>query len=172
MNRVLNLLVSKVMHELCSLLDNLWFPSHLLDLLHHTDHSSNSDTELVPNAELREFLLLEYGTCLMTHHSLWQVGVTYLDHCPVQGRFRTELMLERIPLETERKAGKIIAVATERGMMSVVATVCKVMGMKALRQDRVGSAMTWGLRSQVNQNAVLNFNIIFLLYANLLYKGM
>ena len=32
----------------------------------------------------REFLVLDYATCLMSHNSLWQLGVLYFDHCPVQ----------------------------------------------------------------------------------------
>ncbi len=37
-------------------------------------------------SNLREFLLLEYASSLMSHHSLWQTGVDYLDHCPQFGR--------------------------------------------------------------------------------------
>jgi hypothetical protein len=43
----------------------------------------------------------------MSHSSLWQVGVLYLDNCPVQGRQRLELMLERIPLTNEKRAEKV-----------------------------------------------------------------
>ena len=99
------------MNELCTTLDNLWFPAHLLDLLHHGDQlqeSSNpEENELQAGESLREFLLLEYATCLMSNASLWQVGVLYLDHCPVQGRHRLELLLERIPLTSERRAEKV-----------------------------------------------------------------
>ena len=45
--------------------------------------SSDAGQGLV-GAGLREFLLLDYATCLMSHNSLWQLGVIYLDHCPVQ----------------------------------------------------------------------------------------
>lgn len=56
---------------------------------------------------LREFLLLEFATCLMSHRSLWQLGALYLDHCPTQGRQRLECLLERMPLESEKKANKV-----------------------------------------------------------------
>ncbi len=39
--------------------------------------------------------------------------------------------------------------AAERGMTTVMTSVCKVMGLKALRKDRTGTAMAWALRSQV-----------------------
>jgi nuclear pore complex protein Nup85 len=66
------------MNELCNTLDNFWFPSHLLDLLHHAgklegQNSASGNDQIVAAESLREFLLLEYATCLMTHNSLWQV---------------------------------------------------------------------------------------------------
>lgn len=91
------------MHELCTTLDNFWFPAHLLDLLHHADqldplghHAQDSGKQQqqqqgqLPSGKtvgpgMREFLLLDYATCLMSHKSLWQLGVLYLDHCPTQG---------------------------------------------------------------------------------------
>lgn len=66
-----------------------------------------------------EELLLEYGTLLMSHKSLWQVGVTYLDHCPTQGMARLHLLLPRLPLTSEARANKIIQVALERNMLDV-----------------------------------------------------
>ena len=112
--------VSQVMSELCNTLDNFWYPAHLLDLLHHSGNLESNlgqqNEYLQAGASLREFLLLEYATCLMTHHSLWQVGVLYFDHCPVQGRHRLELLLERVPLTSEKKAEKILSIANERGV--------------------------------------------------------
>ena len=73
------------MHELCTTLDNFWFPAHLLDLLHHADeidhighhqpHGGERDggggvgetAQLQPGPGLREFLLLDYASCLMSH---------------------------------------------------------------------------------------------------------
>ena len=144
--------ISQVMNELCNTLDNFWYPSHLLDLLHHAGNLESNlgqqNEQLQAGASLREFLLLEYATCLMTHGSLWQVGVLYFDYCPVQGRHRLELLLERVPLSTEKKAEKVLSIANERGMTSVSTSICKIMGMKYLHKNQIGNAMTWGLRSQ------------------------
>ena len=141
------------MNELCNTLDNFWYPAHLLDLLHHSGsleaNLGQQNEHLQAGASLREFLLLEYATCLMTHHSLWQVGVLYFDHCPVQGKQRMELLLERIPLTSEKKAEKVLSIASERGFSAISTSVCKIMGMKALRDNQLGNAMTWALRSQV-----------------------
>ena len=99
---VMEMDMSQVMNELCNTLDNFWYPAHLLDLLHHSgsleSNLGQQNEQIQAGASLREFLLLEYATCLMTHNSLWQVGALYLDHCPVQGKQRLELLLERVPL--------------------------------------------------------------------------
>ena len=85
----------------------------------------------------------------MTHNSLWQLGALYLDHCPIQGIYRLETFLERMNLDTEKKANKVICMASERGMASTVASICKIMGMKALKNEQIGTAMSWALRSHV-----------------------
>ena len=69
----------QVVKELCMTLDGLWFPAHLLDILCHAN-SLNPNKNVIPNiAGLREYLLLEYATSLMSHNSLWQAGVIYFD---------------------------------------------------------------------------------------------
>jgi len=146
--------IPQVMRELCLSLDNFWFAAHLLDLLQHSgslgvggNGDVMTDQENCIGAGLREFLLLDYATSLCSHNSLWQVGLLYLDHCPVQGKQRTELLLERVNLSTEHKASKVVQMAAERGLHSVVSQTCKVMGMKALQADNTGSAMAWALKS-------------------------
>ena len=141
--------IPQVIRELCLSLDNFWYSAHLLDLLHHTGGRPGGWREGGEGggAGLREFLLLEYATCLCSHNSLWQAGLLYLDQCPVQGRQRAELLLERVALTSERKANKVVMMAAERGLNSVVTSTCKVMGMKALQGGNIGSAMAWALQS-------------------------
>ncbi len=43
----------------------------------------------------------------MSHVSLWQVGALYLDHCQTMGKNRLECLLERMPIDTEKKANKV-----------------------------------------------------------------
>lgn len=66
--------------------------------------------------DLHEQLLLDYGTLLMSHRSLWQVGVSYLDYCSAEGRARIEALLLTLPLGSEVRALKIIQVARERDL--------------------------------------------------------
>lgn len=48
--------------------------------------------------------------------SLWQLAVDYFDHCPEFGRNYLELQIERVPLDTERKALKVLRICEQRQM--------------------------------------------------------
>ncbi|XP_055877804.1 nuclear pore complex protein Nup85-like isoform X1 [Biomphalaria glabrata] len=138
----------QVIKDSCTFLSNRswWFVSHLADILHHCGQLDPQ--ELPFGSNLREYLLLEYATSLMAHKSLYQVGIDYLDFCPVFGRSYIEAYVERIPLETERKAHKILHICLERDLLVQAQSICKVMGMKCLKQERFGSALSWFLKSK------------------------
>lgn len=48
--------------------------------------------------------------------SLWQLAVDYFDHCPEFGRVYLELQIERVPLDTEHKALKVLRICEQRQM--------------------------------------------------------
>uniref|UniRef100_A0AAY5KIJ7 Nuclear pore complex protein Nup85 n=1 Tax=Esox lucius TaxID=8010 RepID=A0AAY5KIJ7_ESOLU len=99
----------------CSIaLNNWWFVAHLTDLMDHCKLLQSHNLHFGSN--LREFLLLEYASGLFTHHSLWQLAVDYFDHCPEFGRVYLELQIERVPLDTERKALKVLRICEQRQM--------------------------------------------------------
>ncbi|KAK7111394.1 nuclear pore complex protein Nup85-like [Littorina saxatilis] len=123
-----------------------WFGAHLTDILHHC---GQIDSQKLPfGSNLREYLLLEYVAGLMSHHSLWQVGVDYLDHCPVFGKEHMKLYIENLPLDSERKANKLIHICEERDLLEQVQSICKIMGVRCSQDGRLGSALSWFLRSK------------------------
>ncbi|XP_061557568.1 nuclear pore complex protein Nup85 isoform X2 [Phycodurus eques] len=131
----------------CSIaLNNWWFVAHLTDLLDHCQLLQSHNLHFGSN--LREFLLLEYASGLFTHHSLWQLAVDYFDHCQEFGRVYLELQMERIPLDTERKALKVLRICEQRQMSEQVRSICKIMAMRALRNNRLGSALSWSIRAK------------------------
>ncbi|XP_069690988.1 nuclear pore complex protein Nup85 isoform X2 [Periplaneta americana] len=142
-------LLMKVVNLIEETSENGWFAAHLTHLLYLCGCLKITDNQQTDvTAKLVEHLLLDYGTLLMCHHSLWQVGVSYLDCCSVEGRACMEALLPTLPLESEKRALKIIQVARERDLHHIVASICKVMGMRAYQQHRLGNALTWALRSQ------------------------
>ncbi|XP_053706847.1 nuclear pore complex protein Nup85 isoform X1 [Synchiropus splendidus] len=131
----------------CSIaLNNWWFVAHLTDLLDHCKLLQSHNLHFGSN--LREFLLSEYASSLFSHHSLWQLAVDYFDNCPELGRVSLELQIERVPLDTERKALKVLSICEQRQMSEQVRSICKIMAMRALRNDRLGSALSWSIRAK------------------------
>lgn len=52
----------------------------------------------------------------MGHRSLWQVGLSYLDHCPNDGVEVIKLLLPRVPLDSEMRTQKIVREALNRNL--------------------------------------------------------
>ncbi|CAL8305615.1 unnamed protein product [Merluccius merluccius] len=131
----------------CSIaLNNWWFVAHLTDLLDHCNLLQSHNLHFGSN--LREFLLLEYASGLFTHHSLWQLAVDYFDYCPEFGRVYLEQQIEHVPLDTERKALKVLRICEQRQMSEQVRSICKIMAKRALRNNRLGSALSWSIRAK------------------------
>lgn len=128
-------------------LGNWWFVAHLTDLLHHCGQL-DSPHVISHSISLREFLILEYAASLMSHHSLWRVAVDYLLHCPVYGRAHLEEYIEHLPLETDKKAMKVLRLCEDVEMLAQAQSICKTMSMNALRNGRLGAALAWCLRSK------------------------
>ncbi|XP_076272929.1 nuclear pore complex protein Nup75 isoform X2 [Rhynchophorus ferrugineus] len=140
----------EVIKEIQLMTENGWFVTHLTDILHHSGRLSTLENEVENFAcdKLRESFILEYGTTLIGHSSLWEVGLSYLDFCPNNGVHAIELLLPRIPFNTEVKANKLIREAKNRELNHVAQSICKIQGMKCLKRGRLGNALTWALKSQ------------------------
>lgn len=133
----------QVIQEASLFLDNWWFSAHLSDLLFHAGQMEASHAEYA--SELREHLILEYAASLMTHHSLWQVGVGYLDHCPRRGREYLEAFIEHIPLKTQAQALKVVEILEHREMPAVK-DICQTLAVRMAKKGQLGIALTWAMR--------------------------
>lgn len=69
--------------------------------------------------QLCESILLSYGSLMLSHPSLWQFGIDYLDACPTEGKGRLEALLSCVPFKTNQKSLKIAQIAAERGLNDV-----------------------------------------------------
>ncbi|KAF5289717.1 hypothetical protein FQA39_LY03634 [Lamprigera yunnana] len=142
--------IIQVIKEIQQMSENGWFVSHLTDLLYHSGRLEvldNSELELV-GCRLRECFLLDYATVLMAHPSLWQVALSYLDHCPTEGLGAIEVLLQHLPLKSEARTQKIIREAHKRDLTHIVQKLCKVQARNSLRRRRMGNALTWSIKSQ------------------------
>ncbi|XP_050297593.1 nuclear pore complex protein Nup85 [Anthonomus grandis grandis] len=141
--------IFEVVKEIQEMTENGWFVTHLTDLLYHAGKLSllEKDVEGFSAENLRESFLLDYGTTLMGHKSLWQVGLSYLDNCPNDGLPAIELLLPRIPFDSEAKVHKLVREAKNRNLNHVAQSICKIQGLRSLRRGRLGNALTWALKS-------------------------
>lgn len=80
---------------------------------------SDEEQEIESSLRLDVKLVLEYGTLLMSHCSLWQVSLCYLDQCGEEGRARQEILLSQIVSNSDIKTMKIIQAALNRGLLDV-----------------------------------------------------
>ncbi|KAK0075668.1 hypothetical protein PV325_006573 [Microctonus aethiopoides] len=139
----------KVIQEIQYMNDNGWFAAHLTDLLFSCEKLNIIDKDQTNvTAQLHESLILDYGSTLFGHSSLWQCGASYLEHCPTQGLARLEILLQSIPLGTEARIQKLLNVARNNSMTNVVSSVCKIQGIKCIRQKRLGNALAWAIKAQ------------------------
>lgn len=138
--------IHQVIRQCSSEFRNWWLVSHLTDLLHHQGILEPQIHNF--GGTLREFLILEYASSLISHHSLWQVGFVYLEYCPVFGKHFLAEYIERLPVETEQKAHKLLQVCEKNGLHSQSRSICKTMAVRALYAGRLGSALHWGIGSK------------------------
>lgn len=135
--------------EIQSMGDNGWFAAHLVDLLYACGRLRILDKDqLEVSSQLHESLILEYGSTLASHRSLWQCGVSYLTHCPNQGLPRLEIILQSLPMGTEARVNKILDVARENKMEHLATSICKIQSTKSMKRGRLGNALAWALRAK------------------------
>lgn len=149
---ILNLMendLHKVIHEIQMMCDNQWFVTHLTDLLYHCEElhlivdQKNNDCLI-----LRDSLLFEFGSCLMSRSSFWQLGMDYLEHCSYEGQGAMEIFLTKIPIYTEKQALKIIGVCRQKGLYLAEKEICKIQAKKSFDDQRYGNALEWAIRSK------------------------
>ena len=104
----------KLVHKSC---DEETVQAKFLKPITSLHRSDEDDENACSRLDLK--LILEYGTLLMCHPSLWQVGLCYLDQCPGEGIARQQILLANIVPNTDMKAMKLIQAAVCRGLVDV-----------------------------------------------------
>ncbi|KAJ1975213.1 Nucleoporin nup85 [Dimargaris verticillata] len=124
----------------CSYID-LWLATHLVDCLDKLGHLHEIYENL--QTDMREYLVLAYGEMLMAHPSFWQVGAQYLASAPAKGLSLMEEYLTRLPLTSERKAGKVLGLLKRYGLIHAYRQVCRCLARQYLDRRAYGSAISY-----------------------------
>lgn len=121
--------------------DGQWCAVHLTNLLSLVGLLST------PSGRGVDFdsMLLEYGQMLMSSQSYWQVGLTYLEHCPESGLEVIRVSLQELPLTSDEVALRIISAAKDYGLNDIVRTIGRVMAHQKLQKDNLAGALSWSL---------------------------
>ncbi|XP_037807041.1 nuclear pore complex protein Nup75 [Lucilia sericata] len=139
----------QVIHSIQLMADNQWFVTHLTDLLYNCGQLQVvGDHQMNDCIKLRDSLLFDFGSCLMSRNSLWQLGMDYLEFCSEEGLAALELCITKIPIKTEKQAMKVLEICTKKNFVNAEQEICKVQAKKSLDGHRYGNALEWAIRSK------------------------
>lgn len=144
--------MAEMIHLIQNIADNKWFVVHLTDLLVHCDQLkiTGEDENASLIVALRENLVLDYGSVLMSRSSLWEIGLDYLEFSSTEGIGAREILLQRVPVNNDIQAMKVITVARRYGLPLVEQEVCRVLVKRSLSFKNYGNALEWAIRSRDN----------------------
>ncbi|KAL1920351.1 uncharacterized protein VTP21DRAFT_1497 [Calcarisporiella thermophila] len=123
-----------------------WLSAHLVDLLVKA-------RRVILNTEgydvdVREYIILNYVETLMADPSLWRVSLDYLATCQVLGReYMSELVI-RVPLESERKAQKILEACKTFELDEQYHVICRLVASQKYRNKSYGSAIAYNIKAK------------------------
>jgi hypothetical protein len=112
----------------------------LTDLLRHAGHLELPEMTEV-SYDLREYFLLGYAEMLLSHPSLWQVGLKYLSYCPIYGATLLEHYLLHIPFNNEHMLRKLLQAARDYSCPNAFKLLNQVAAQYALKKKLYGSAI-------------------------------
>lgn len=144
--------LAELIHSIHSIGDNKWFIVHLADLLVHCDQLriSGEDENETSVTALRESLIFDYGTTLMSRGTLWEIGMDYLEFSSPEGLGAREMLLLKVPVKNDLDAMNIINVARRYGLPLVEQEVCRIMVKRSMTLKNYGNALEWAIRSRDN----------------------
>ncbi|KAG5675136.1 hypothetical protein PVAND_005065 [Polypedilum vanderplanki] len=143
--------MAELIYSIQDMGDNKWFVVHLVDLLVHCDQLRISEESNGPSVvALREGLLFDFGTMLMSRGSFWEIGMDYLKFSSPEGLGAREMLLARVPVKNDLQAMKVIEVARRLGMTMVEQEICRVMVKRSISLENYGNALEWAIRSRDN----------------------
>lgn len=144
--------MAEMIHSVQNIADNKWFVVHLTDLLVHCDQLriSNEDENAASVVALRENLIFDYGTTLMSRGTLYEIGMDYLEFSSPEGIGAREMLLLKVPIKNDVQAFNLITVARRYGLVLAEQEISRVMVKRAMSLKNYGNALEWAIRSRDN----------------------
>lgn len=133
-----------VIHQMHQMFESTWLTAHLADLFYHSGHLE-SVVSGSQSIDLREKYVLEYAATLVSHCSLWQVAVSYLATCPIQGKSYLRLLVSSHTSTTPRHVHKLIEICDVHGLSEEKRALERAVGLSLLKRGNFGGAVHWFL---------------------------
>lgn len=138
--------------------DNCWCATHLTNLLQIGQYIPvNSST----NERLDKKLIIGYGKFLIESEVFWEIGVLYLRSCKQEGFQVLKTVLPEIQLDNDYVAKKVLRIAHENNLFSVVQSVCSKRSEKYIELGRYVDALAWAIKGK-NHDLAASLADIFL----------
>ncbi|KAL3993689.1 Nup85 Nucleoporin family protein [Acanthocheilonema viteae] len=134
----------RALHRISTSSTNWWFPAHLADLLQKADERITSAF----GTDIRQYLIIEYGSSLFSEPGLWQVGFDYLRETGDEGLAHLELLIGQVPVDNETVATKLCSLCDEVGFDQTRKDITRTTAYRLLRARKWGSALSWAIRSR------------------------
>lgn len=93
-----------------------------------------------------------YATVLS---SLWQIGADYLSWCPRNGQAYLEAFFDKVSIDNEHKAMKLMSACAKYQLDNVATSVARQMTVKLLAAGRISIALGWCLQAKVFQFSLI-----------------
>lgn len=138
--------------------DNCWCATHLTNLLYIGQFiPMNPQT----NETLDKKLVIGYGRFLIESGIYWEIGVLYMRSCKQEGLSVLKTVLPEIQINNDNVAKKVIRIAQENNLFSVVQSVCTKRSEQYVKLERYVDALAWAIKGK-NHDLASSLADIFL----------
>uniref|UniRef100_A0A8D8RZ25 Nuclear pore complex protein Nup85 n=1 Tax=Cacopsylla melanoneura TaxID=428564 RepID=A0A8D8RZ25_9HEMI len=159
---VLKSLLQKDLHESIKgfmiMNDGCWCATHLTNLL---QVGQFIPVNIHSNERLDKKLIIGYGRSLIESQVFWEIGVLYLRSCKQEGFDVLKTILSEIQMENDYVAKKVLQIANENHLFSVIQSVCTKRSEKYFELGRYVDALAWAIKGK-NHDLASSLADIFL----------
>ncbi|KAF9087361.1 Nucleoporin nup85 [Mortierella sp. AM989] len=146
-----------------------WLVAHLADILQQHGYLDMADLQLQDiaagfDSDIREFFITSYAQSLMSNTSLWETIAGYLLKCGHIGKSMLSEWICHVPLESSRKAHKVLKFCKDNDLTDSLQSINRVMGVEEEKRGQYGLAIQHFIASKdddrvakVSDNLMLNY---------------
>ncbi|KAG0319865.1 Nucleoporin nup85 [Dissophora globulifera] len=133
-----------------------WLVAHLADVLQQYDYLNMSQLQLqdIPSMgwdmSIRDFFLTSYAQSLMSNTNLWEATAGYLLNCGHTGKAMLGEWICHVPLESSRKAHKVMRFCKDNDLADSLRSINRVMAVEEEKRGQYALAIQHFIASKDN----------------------